>query len=33
LAKLKTPSEEFDILKDSLKRLGVEGIDSAENID
>ena len=33
LAKLKTPTEELDNLKQSLKKLGVEGIDSAENID
>ena len=33
LAELKTPTQEFDNLKDSLKKLGVAGIENAENID
>jgi uncharacterized coiled-coil DUF342 family protein len=33
LAKLKTPNQAFDDLKNSLKDLGVEGVESAQNLD
>ena len=33
LAELKTPTQEFNNLKESLKKLGVAGIENAENID
>jgi chromosome segregation ATPase len=33
LAKLKTPDQAFDDLKNSLKDLGVEGVESAQNLD
>jgi hypothetical protein len=33
LSKLKTPEEEFNSLKETLKKLGAEGIDKAKDID